>query len=499
MVKTKNKNIANKQENQGKEEELYGASKIGASTKYGYINERLSPFGGLLGLVKFLDLVNFKEIFNIFYKAPSRNPKLGHYNMVYGFIILLFIGFDRVWHFFYIQLDSIICGIFRVDKLPYVTTYWRYINSLGINQGKSFLNVISALRERVWHLCNISYEKIHIDIDTTVETVHGKQQGRRKGHNTKNRGKEGFRPIICFIEETREYFYGKLRSGKTISGEELAEIIKEFKKYIPGCVREVVLRGDSEFMNRKSVNAAIEEGYHFIFANKQCEPSFESSGWYKIRRVDDVEYNECIYKPLHWSKPCRFVAMRIPKEEIVGNGFVQLMIAEEMRYTYRIFVTNLTTKAHKVIAEYDKRADSENLIKEAKQEGLTAIPSKKFAKNYAYFQIVMLSYNIWRSFKLLAAYSASECKAEATVLKQIKDNTIRVGRLKLLLIAAKIAKSSNATKIKYSIHDSRVEGIFKFYKYLDIVRNKVKPWLDSERWECKHMLNLSKDKAAFSS
>ena len=75
------------------------------------------------------------------------------------------------------------------------------------------------------------------------------------------------------------------------------------------------------------------------------------------------------------------------------------------KYTYREFVTSMTGKAHKVIEEYDKRADSENLIGEAKREGLAAIVSNKFMTNYAYFQIVMLSYNIWRSFKMLAGHS----------------------------------------------------------------------------------------------
>jgi hypothetical protein len=56
----------------------------------------------------------------------------------------------------------------RGSKTSHVTTYWRYLNSLGINQGRSLLMVMSALRERVWHLCEIGYETIHIDIDTTA-------------------------------------------------------------------------------------------------------------------------------------------------------------------------------------------------------------------------------------------------------------------------------------------------------------------------------------------
>jgi hypothetical protein len=74
--------------------------------------------------------------------------------------------------------------------------------------------------------------------------------------------------------------------------------------------------------------------------------------------------------------------MRIPKEEKKPSGrSVQCELFEDDRYTYRFFCTSLTCKAHKVITRYDKRADVENLVGEAKREGLDAIPSGKFKNN----------------------------------------------------------------------------------------------------------------------
>jgi len=492
MVKRQNQGNAGSRKNQGENGGQPKASKIGPSTAYGYCRERLSPFGGLLGLVKFLDLVNFKEIFEGFYKPPERMPEMGHYNMVCGILLLLFIGFTRVWHFLYLQFDAVVCGIFNRVKLPYVTTYWRYVDSLGINQGMSLLLVMSALRERVWQLCGLSYQTIHINIDTTVETIYGRQQGGRKGHNPKNRGKKGFRPVLCFIQETREYFTGKLRRGETIGGEEVAALIRVFKRYLPGCVKKVILRGDGEFISWEAVKAAREEGFHFIFGNKVCAPPFASAGWYKVRKNDPVEYNEVMYQPAGWGEVCRFVCMRIPKEA-PSEGNTQLELLEDANYKYRIFVTDLTAAAHTVIEEYDQRADCENLIGEAKREGLEAIPSRKFGNNYAYFQIVMLAYNIWRSFKMLAAHGMREterheptpeavCKAQ-----EIVDHTIRIGRLKLLFIAAKVATHSGTTEVKYSRHDSRVAGLFRFMGYLDKRRQQARPWLSGKFWECHHL------------
>jgi hypothetical protein len=494
MVKRRNNDNAGRLINQGVEGCPAKATRIGPSTAYAYCSERLSPFGGLLGLVRFMDVVQFKEIFDAFYKPPARTPELGHGNMVYGIIMLLFIGFNRIWHFLYIRIDPMMCSIFNVVKLPYVTTYWRYVDSLGINQGKSLLDVMSALRERVWQLCGINYRAIHINIDTTVETIYGKQQGGRKGHNTKNRGKEGLRPVLCFIEETREYFAGKLRAGKTIAGEEVAALIRSFKKYLPGCVKRVTLRGDGEFISWEAVKAAIEEGYDFIFGNKACNPPFEAARWYKARKKDAIEYNEVLYQPMGWDDACRFVAMRIPKTEDTKGGQSQLQLLEDERYKYRIFVTSRKGNPHVVIEEYDQRADCENLIGEAKREGLEAIPSAKFASNYAYFQVVMLAYNIWRSFKMLAEHSETEQteqgKQPECSLKGVRDNTIRIGRLRLLLIAAKIRSHSGTSTVKYSRHDSRVAGLFSFLAYLDKLRKQTRPWMEGSRWPCRHIALL---------
>jgi hypothetical protein len=59
MVKRQNKNNAKVVINQGESGCTAKASKIGASTPYEYCSERLSPFGGLFGLVKFFDLISF--------------------------------------------------------------------------------------------------------------------------------------------------------------------------------------------------------------------------------------------------------------------------------------------------------------------------------------------------------------------------------------------------------------------------------------------------------
>jgi hypothetical protein len=339
---------------------------------------------------------------------------------------------------------------------------------MGINQAHSILRIMSRLREQAWKICGIKHSRIAIDIDTTVETIYGGQQGGRIGHNPRNRGKKGYRPVLCFIEQTREYLYGKLRKGETVSGEETAKVIRTFKDHLPSCVQKVLLRADAEFMSWASVEAALNEGYDFIFANKQCEPPFDPKHWYRPRQREEAQFNSCLYKPFGWKQACRFVAMRIPRKPEEGEKLTQSELFEEDQYTYRIFCTNLNGNAHDVIDTYDKRADAENLIGEAKQEGLDAIPSGKFKNNYAFFQIAMLAYNLWRYFKILA----NLCDGKEGTFTGIKDNKIRIARLKLLMIAAKVVMSGNRNMVKYSIHDARTPALMKLYEFLDRLRFK---------------------------
>jgi hypothetical protein len=182
-----------KEKNQGKLERI---THITAETNYGECSERLTAFGGLLALVKFLDLMGFEAMFEKHYKTPQRKTALGNYRMLLGILMLLFIGFQRLGQFVYIQTDAMICGIMGVRVLPVVSTFWRYLRSLTIIQSEAILRLNGALREKAWEKCGYRPRQVTVNIDTTVSTVYGEIEGARKGHNPKHRGKKALRPVL---------------------------------------------------------------------------------------------------------------------------------------------------------------------------------------------------------------------------------------------------------------------------------------------------------------
>ena len=313
MVKSRNKNNRKRGQKQGEKESQGKARKIKASTRHGYTKEYLSPYGGLLPLVKLWDALKFEDLFKTAYIEPGRQTEYGSLFFIKGLLVLLFIGFCRVNHFVYLESDPLLLGILGVEHLPVVSTFWRYVQSLGQNQGLSLLRISAALRERAWKSLNRTYDRIHVDIDTTVETVYGTIQGAKKGHNTQHRGKKGVRPVLAFIAETKEYLAGNFRRGETISGQEVARFILSFKKLIPGCVRQITIRADAEFYSWAAVNACLRRGYDFIISVKRTHPPFAPTGWYRVGRDKDIQYNDCLFQPIGWEMDCRFVAQRIPK------------------------------------------------------------------------------------------------------------------------------------------------------------------------------------------
>lgn len=440
---------------------------IGPSTPHEFTSELLTPFGGFLLFVKMLAALQFEKLFEDTFIAPERKSQFGHYVMFKGVIFLLVIGFQRIFHFSYISQEPMLLGVLAVAQLPAVTTFWRWLRHCGINQANSLVKLMAKVRERVWWQAGYAFTTVHIDIDTTVETVYGAIEGARKGHNPKHRGKKGLRPVLAFIAETKEYLLGKLRQGTTMSGDEVKTFIKSIKASLPGCVVKVIIRADSEFFSQDAVTACEEEKYRYIISVKVTSPPFVSDRWYSVRGRPGVEYNSCVFKPPTWDKAYRFVVMRILKTDAEKTDPEQGDFFEDADYKYRIFVTDLKGSAHRVIDIYDKRAGAENLIGEAKREGLCAIPSKMFHTNMAFFQMVMLTYNLWRHLQAFA---------DAEKAATLQRHTVHVARLKLLFLAAKLVRHSDKVKVKFSDYLDIRPQLENLFKKLDDLLKKPGVW-----------------------
>jgi hypothetical protein len=122
-------------------------------------------------------------------------------------------------------------------------------------------------------------------------------------------------------------------------------------------------------------------------------------------------------------------------------------------YTYRVFVTNMDAPLDALVGFYRGRASAENLIKEANNDaGLAAHPSKRWAMNANWFQIVMLAYNL-NCWLLLFQ------REETARVAEMPHTTLATARLRFLFLAAKIRRHAGRVGVSYSDHYED-KGIF---------------------------------------
>jgi IS4 transposase len=95
----------------------------------------------------------------------------------------------------------------------------------------------------------------------------------------------------------------------------------------------------------------------------------------------------------------RFVVIRRP---VPQEPSAQLTLFRMGNYSYQAMVTDLTLQPLNLWRFYNRRARAELIIRELKYAyALGRIPTNDFQANEAFFQIVLLAYNLLNWFKRL--------------------------------------------------------------------------------------------------
>src|ERR1022692_4587380 len=228
--------------------------------------------------------------------------------------------------------------------------------------------------------------------------------------------------MLTFIAETREYAWGELRNGDSLttgaaqcrpypgirtplplghwSGKQIGGHIRNVCAALPAGVKQIFGRGDSGFYCREAVEAYEECNVRFVLSARKTPRLVEllhQAEWKESKKTDADMECEFRYQPEGWKKKYRFVALRYEKtrEEVAKEESEQYQLFETGKYTYRVFVTDFTDPIYFVVWFYRQRAGAENLIKEANNDaGLTAHPTHRFDVNGNHFQLAMLAYNL---------------------------------------------------------------------------------------------------------
>ncbi len=215
----------------------------------------------------------------------------------------------------------------------------------------------------------------NLNLDSTVLTRYGKQQGAKKGYNPKKHGRPSHHPLLAFLGSGYVVNLWN-RSGNTASGEGCTAFFEQSVAALGEKFRVVRVLCDSGFYLIEFIKHLETKGFKYIIA-APMSPIIQNaihrvSQWKELD--DGIEIAEFYFehKDKKWTHPRRYVVVRQHKEKRPKAAGKQLSLFEEYEdwgaYRYSLFLTNEDTLTSQgVWREYRPRAKDENILKDLKE------------------------------------------------------------------------------------------------------------------------------------
>jgi hypothetical protein len=274
-----------------------------------------------------------------------------------------------------------------------------------------------------------------VDLDSTVKTSYGKQEGVAKGYNPHKRGAKSYHPLLAFCSYTKEILQGWLRTGNAYTANGVIAFVQQMLAHVPSSTH-LIFRCDSGFFSGLFMDFLDKLNHGYLIKAKLTKPLKEfmqSQLWLPVPGQAGFEYCEFGYMCGTWSKFRRFVAIRRKIDECRDKRKLNENHDGYDYYCYVLTEALTPWEAHK---EYGKRATCETLIEEAKnQMGLGQIKTDDFFANSALFQCAILAYNTICWMRLFTANQTIKCWEIKTIrmfLIRVAGKLVSTGRILIL-------------------------------------------------------------------
>lgn len=239
--------------------------------------------------------------------------------------------------------------------------------------------------------------RLILDLDSTVLTVFGRQQGAAVGYNPRYRGKRSYDPLLCFEANSTLLLDGELRSGDAGTWAGSVELLASSLLAVPPEIREVRVRADAGFGYDPVLTVLEQWGAEYAVVARMTPSIKRLLGALRYERLNARwEIAECEHRPVDWEHERRFVVARRRIEESEPEP----TLFNLDRYIYRAWVSNLSLSRGGVWHFYDGRAGMELRIRELREDfTLRRIPTRAFGANALYLEVIRLAYNVVTAFQ----------------------------------------------------------------------------------------------------
>ena len=394
-----------------------------------FTRKPITAWGGMAALIgAFVSRIGFREwVEQAIPIVETSNNAKGIYPKVLAHFLTVLTGGERFahlqwWHHGVEAIEK----AFAVKWLPKaastLTRFWNKITSQLCAE-----KLAESARDFARQF--LGFEGIsedNLNLDSTVLTRYGKQQGAKKGYNPKKRGRLSHHPLLAFVGSGYVVNLWN-RSGNTASGEgctaffeqtvaalgekfAVLRVLCDSGFYLIGFIKHLEIKG-FKYIIAVPISQTIQNAIHRVSQWKELDDGIELAEFYFE------------HKDPKWTHPRRYVVVRQHKDKRPKAPGKQLSLFEEYEdwgaYRYSVFITNDDTlAADGVWREYRPRANDENVLKDLKEGmGLSAFNLDNFWATEAVMVMIALVFHNMLHYLNRNIFNRSRPKSQTKSLR----------------------------------------------------------------------------------
>lgn len=401
--------------------------------------------------------------------APQKVDVLG------SLFLSVLSGHTRYSHITTLMSDDVNAQLLGMKKFVSDDSARRALKKIDEEEGiewlqKHLLSTCEPLLNTPWIL----------DVDTTIKTIYGKQQGAEVGYNPKKPGRPSHTYHTYMIANLRLVLEVEVQAGnQSQSSYSLPGLLKLLDK-LPKESRPYLVRGDCDWGTDKIMQELETRKQGYLFKLKKSK--FVKELIYKHHCLgewtyfkDGWEAKEAEIKLNSWDATRRAIIVRqrvLSKNDILAlehkeQGQLQLSFLdgpEDMRaFKYSVLVTNIDDDIISLVQHYRDRADCENNFDEIKNQwGWGGYTTKDLKSCQFMARIIALVYNWWTLFVRLAnPDSHLEAITSRPLLLSSVGRMIKSGRQQKMLLTSQHGKTKKV--------QSACRRVMEFFKALKMI------------------------------
>jgi hypothetical protein len=329
-------------------------------------------------------------------RYPRRNRDYSVSQMLLALLYPIVLGLDRIETAALLRSDGTFQYVTGLQSFPDPQTLRRFLLNAPTHLREQLHRTNDRLLQRFIHRPE-HRSRLIFDLDSTVLTVFGHQEGAEIGYNPRYRGKRSYDPLLCLEANSSFLWDIELRHGDAGTWAGSEELLGCCFHSAPSDIRELRVRADAGFGYRPVLEMLeARPAQYAVVARMTPSLKRELRGLRYEAMNPRWEVADFEHRPHDWPQARRCIVARRKIEE----AELQPTLFTLERYAYRAWHTTLPLTPAGVWHFYDGRAGMERRIREIREDfALPKIPTRAFAANALYLEVIRLAYNLVVAFQ----------------------------------------------------------------------------------------------------